>query len=231
MPLNLTDVEGHIQRMPALSSEERYRILPKHPAFQWLNHICLSLSAMTSAISTIRGLPVGDGDYLGLSCIALDYVLSIPVSGCVKCALENDEPGYIEVTAHEGKRPERFDIWAAPLRAWLQNIMWPGFIHFFETNDLEFPCRDLKLIVDALRNAYAHGGVMSWPDQRPAVNWHGISLDRSVHKKKAETALGYSDVLALMLLISNEILAPAHSGRRRGARGLRRSAAKVTKET
>lgn len=162
---------------------------------------------MTSAITAIRGLKVGQGDYVGLTCIALDYVLSIPVSGCVACALRNETPNFIEIVSCQGRRPDRLQVWAAPLRAWMHNIIWPGFIHFFETNDLRFSCRDLKLIVDELCNAYAHGRALSWPDQRPRANWHGISLDKSVRNKRVEEVLGYSDVLALMLLINNENLA------------------------
>lgn len=208
MPLNMTDIEGHIRQVPTNQDEERYQIFPKHPTFPWLNHICLSLSAMTSAISAIRGLKVGQGDYVGLSCLALDYVLSIPVSGCVQCALQNQDPASIEVVARQGKDPQRLAIWAAPLKAWLHNIIWPGFIDFFEKHDLKLQNRDLQLIVSALRNAYAHGGVLEWPARRPRACWHGISLDKSVHNREVHDILGYSDILALMLLISNDILLP-----------------------
>ena len=206
MPLALTDIDGQIQRISTSQEEERYRVLPNHPAFSWLNHICLSLSAMASAITAIRGLKVGQGDHVGLTCIALDYVLSIPVSGCVDCALRNETPDFIEIVSRRGRRPERLDVWTAPLRAWMHNIIWPGFIHFVETNELKFSSRDLKLIVDELRNAYAHGRALSWPDQRPPANWHGISLDKSVRNRRVEDVLGYSDVIALMLLINNEIV-------------------------
>ena len=205
MPLDLTDIDGQIQRITTAHDEERYRVLPNHAGYSWLNHMCLSLSAMTSAITAIRGLNVGQGDYIGLTCIALDYVLSIPVSGCVACALRNETPGFIEIVSRQGRRPESLEILAAPLRAWMHNIIWPGFIHFFETNELHFRSPDLKLIVNELRNAYAHGGTLRWPDQRPPANWHGISLNKSVRNKRVEDVLGYSDVLALMLLVSNEI--------------------------
>lgn len=161
---------------------------------------------MSSAISTIRGTKVNEGDYVGLSCIALNYMLSIPVSQCVECALQNENPAFIEVTVHWGRHPERLAIWANPLRTWLNNIIWPGFIDFFEKHDLKFKNRHLELLVDALRNAYAHAGIMRWPDQRPPISWHGISIDKFAHNRNVHDILGYSDVIALMLLISNETL-------------------------
>lgn len=208
MPLNLTDVDGCIQRITTSKAGEGYQVFPKHPAFPWITHVCLSLSAMSSAISTLRGLTVSEGDYLGLTCIALEYKLRIPLSGCVECALRNENPAFIEIAVHWGRSPEHLEIWALPLKTWLNNIIWPGFIDFVERRDLKLRSSELKRLVDILRNAYAHGGIIQWPDRRPPISWHGISLDSSSHNRNVHEILGYSDVLALMLLISNEILLP-----------------------
>ena len=84
------------------------------------------------------------------------------------------------------------------------NIIWPGFIDFIERNNPRFNDPNLKRITEAVRNSYAHGGFIEWPDQRPAATWHGVTLDKTFNGKNVHEVFGYSDVMALMLLIINE---------------------------
>jgi len=204
MPLHLKPIDGQLSLVKPEFGNELYHVLPNHPAFPWLWHISLSLTAMSSAICTLKNLPVEDGSYVGLSCLAFDYVLRIPATRSVDYALRQVVPDFIPVVVHWGRNPERFQGWAGPLQTWLQNIIWPGFIDFIERNNPRFNDPNLKRITEAVRNSYAHGGFVEWPDQRPAATWHGVTLDKTFNGKNVHEVFGYSDVMALMLLIINE---------------------------
>lgn len=205
MPLNLLDVDGQIKQVTLDYGDESYLVYRRHPAFDWLWHVCLSVAAMSSAISILHEKKVNPGDYISFTCIALDYTLRIPASQSVEFAMNESLPEGIPITVHWGKHPEYQDIWAGQLKTWLHNILWPGFVDFVERQNLRFGDQNLKRLTDAMRNAYAHAGVMKWPNQRPASNWHGIYIDKSVHNKNVHEVIGYSDVIAMMLLICDDM--------------------------
>lgn len=205
MPLDLADVNGSIRKVELSYGDENYLIYEQHPAYEWLWHVSLSVAAMSSAISTVRATQVNDGDYIALTCIALDYTLRIPASQAVEIALQNSMPSHIPVTVHWGKRPRNQETWAEPLQKWLKNVIWPGFVDFVERHRGRLSHRGLCSVIDAVRNAYAHGGILKWSDQKPAANWHGICFDKRIHGKSIHDVVGYSDVLAMMLLIANDI--------------------------
>src|ERR1700733_7617332 len=207
MPLNLEPIDGQLALAEPESCNEFYHVLPGHPAFPWLWHISLSLTAMSSAISTLLKQPVEDGSYVGLSCLAFDYVIQVPATRTVDFALRQIVPDSMPLVVHWGKDPAKQSGWAAPLQTWLKNIIWPGFVDFIERENPRFKDPNLKRIVEAIRNAYAHGGILEWPNQRPAATWHGATLDKTFHGKNVHEVFGYSDVVALMLLIVNEGLA------------------------
>jgi hypothetical protein len=106
------------------------------------------------------------------------------------------------------KDPAKQMGWAGPLQTWLKNISWPGFIDFVEKHAPEFKDPNLKRIAEAIRNSYAHGGILEWPNQRPAATWHGVTLDKTFRDINVHDVFGYSDVVALMLLMVNERLRP-----------------------
>jgi hypothetical protein len=95
MALNLKPISGQLSLENAELGDEFYHVLPGHPAFPWLWHISLSLTAMSSAICTLKNLPVEDGSYLGLSCLAFDYVIRIPATRSVDYALRQVVPDFI----------------------------------------------------------------------------------------------------------------------------------------
>ena len=204
MPLNLKPIEGQLSLLKPEFGNELYHVLPRHPAFPWLWHISLSLTAMSSAICTLKDLPVEDGSYLGLSCLAFDYVVRVPATRSVDYALRQVTPDFIPLVVHWGRNPDRFQSWAGPLQIWLQNIIWPGFLDFIERSNPRFNDPNLKRITEAMRNSYAHGGIIEWPDQRPAATWHGVTLNKRINGRNVHEIFGYSDVIALMLLIINE---------------------------
>jgi hypothetical protein len=205
MPLALSHIPHLIERTEASIGDETYFVYQSHPAFRWLWHISLSVAAMSSAISVKLNARVNEGDYISLSCLAFDYVIRIPASLSIELALEERTPPYIPVTLHWGKRPHYQEGWAKPLQVWLKNIIWPGFIEFVEINGPRFINTDRKL-ADAIRNAYAHGGKFTWPEQRRPISFHGLSLDHSLNNKDIHDYFGYSDVIVLMMLLSDGIL-------------------------
>lgn len=208
MPLNLKPIAGQLALVKPEFGNEFYHVLPGHPAFPWLWHISLSLAAMSSAISTLRKLTIEDGSYVGLSCLAFDYVLQVPATQSVDFALRQIVPDSIPLVVHWGKNPAKQLGWAGPLQIWLKNIIWPGFIDFIEKNNPRFKDPNLKRIAEKVRHSYAHGGIVEWPDQRPSATWHGVTLDKTFNGKDVHEIFGYSDVVALMLLIVNEGLTP-----------------------
>src|ERR1700733_7537282 len=105
MPLNLKPIDGQLALAEPELGNESYLFLPAHPAFPWLWHISLSLTAMSSAISTFLKLTVEDGSYVGLSCLAFDYVLRVPATRSVEYALKQIVPESIPLVVHWGKNP------------------------------------------------------------------------------------------------------------------------------
>lgn len=204
MPLDLREISGAIVRSESSHSEEDYILLPGHPAFEWFWHVYLSVAAMTSAVSQHKQEEVPDGSHIRLSCLALDYTFRIPATQSIGFALSNELPSEIPVTVHWGKKPDQHLSWATPLQTWLKNIIWPGFLTFMEENEGRIRDRNFRDIARAIRNAYAHKKTIDWADQRPAQTWHGLTFNKSLRGKQVHDVIGYSDVMALMLLIANE---------------------------
>lgn len=204
MALHLREINGAIARSGAALGEEDYVLLPGHPAFEWFWHVYLSVAAMTSAVSQDKNRHVPEGSYIGVSCLALDYTFRIPAGQSVGFALGNELPAELPVTIHWGKKPGQHLNWAAPLQTWLKNVIWPGFLTFMEENENRIQDRSFRDIAVAIRNAYAHKKTIEWPDQRPARSWHGLTFDQSLRGRHVHDVIGYSDVMALMLLIANE---------------------------
>lgn len=159
MPLNLRPIDGQLALVASELGNEFYYVLPRHPAFPWLWHISLSLAAMSSAICTLKKQTVEDGSYVGLSCLAFDYVLRVPATQSLDFALRQIVPESIPLVVHWGKDPGKQLGWAGPLQVWLRNIVWPGFIDFIEKNNPPFQgsesqthCRDGEKFIRTWRH-------------------------------------------------------------------------------
>ena len=158
MPLHLGEKTGELER-DAATIVESYRVYPRHPAYSFVWHTCLSINAMSAAICALDSEPLPEG-YLSLACKAHNTTVRLPANGVVryvKTQPAGDAP-WVQVTFAPGE-PGKNDGWAHGFRHWMWLTVGAGFVQLYAEHMRAVHRRgtEAAMTVKVVRDACAHG--------------------------------------------------------------------------
>ncbi|BDU22046.1 hypothetical protein [Dyella sp. GSA-30] len=205
--LNLPLRPGLLTSIDQDFGDEHYVVHRENPAFDFFWHMALSVSAMTIAISSINKLTVSKGDYIGLSGVGFDYTVRIPAHGSVEDVLSGQKILGMVITLHFGKDQSAQAGWPEELKRWMEMVLWPGFVHLFETHETSISKRggDAGRLARILRDAYAHGGKIANKKSGLESSWHGVSITKANNGDPVSEFVGGSDLIVLALKLCSVI--------------------------
>ena len=202
MTLNLRSARNVIERAAHGVGEEYYEVYPAHPAFQYLLHACLSVTAMTMAVCMCKGINVPEDGYLGLSGKGFDYTIKLPGHNLVDITLQEIEPPFIPITIEWRRKPDAHAIWALGIRRWMDQIVWPGFVELYEHNQQRIH-RGTPAVADMaklIRDSCAHGGrIANRSFQRAAVELNGLTIKPDDRNKPLSDFVMLGDLFILAM--------------------------------
>lgn len=215
MPLDLLEGIGVITRSKDPLGDEDYLIFPSHPAYLFLWHICLSVSAMSMALTQFDDgkRAVNPGDHVRIGGVALDYTLRIPAEGSVRMAITEQYPPFVPLTVHYGKHYGSQEIWAKPLKRWIEQIVWPGFVNLFEHKRILIERGDTQVVALArvVRHSCAHGGMVAMDScKSPEVGWKTLRFTKEMSGDPLFDIMGVADFVLLALKMFDLPLLAGH---------------------
>lgn len=204
MTLDLLEEVGVIMRGEDSLGDEDYFIFPGHPAYSFLWHICLSVSAMSMALAWLDEdkREVNPGDHIRIGGVALDYALRIPAEGSVRMAISEQYPPFVPLTVHHGRHHGTQEIWAEPLKRWLEQIVWPGFVNLFEHRKALIEGGDTQIVALArvVRHSCAHGGMVAMDSCKSSeVSWKTLRFTKEMNGDPLFPIMGVADFVLLAL--------------------------------
>lgn len=206
--LHLALKDGLLTTVEQAFGDEHYVVHRANPVFDFLWHTTLSVSAMSLAISTFHKLQVGKGDYIGLSGVGFDYIVRVPAEGAVHDVMYGAKTPGMVITLHWGRDQTAQSTWPQDLKLWMEMILWPGFVHLFEMHQSAImKSRDQAgRMAKLLRDAYAHGGIITNSKSRETAAWQGVTITPADHGRPVSEFVGGSDLIVLALKLSSLII-------------------------
>ncbi|WP_175484747.1 hypothetical protein [Frateuria terrea] len=205
--MNLALKEGSLTSMEQPFGDEHYVLHRANPAFDFFWHTCLSITAMSMAISSLHGVPVNPGDYINLSCVGFDYTIRLPSHSSVDDVLHGNRIAGFVFTLHWGRDLNAQANWPSELRRWLEMTLWPGFVHLYEMHYSAILKKggEAGELARLLRDAYAHGGKVANGRSKLEASWEGVTIRKADDGEDISKFVGGADLALLALKLASVI--------------------------